>query len=198
MAPYIRPFLAVAQTTLRDPTSGEQYPFMGLYAGMDLPKGTFLGFYSGDIKDGDYTGKDSYVFQLSDVYIKPRKTRKGVDPVRYPLAMCNEPRPGETANVTTIEFSSAKDVIATLKPKTKIAALGFYTCRDVQGGEELFVHYGKRYHRGHYANPDGLDPLDLVGKPGKLLKTERETPMQMAATFGLFYVDKECYVEYEE
>ena len=73
MAPYIRPFLAVAQTTLRDPTNGEQYPFMGLYAGRDLPKGTFLGFYSGDIKDGDYNGKDSYVFQLSDVYIKPKK-----------------------------------------------------------------------------------------------------------------------------
>lgn len=196
MAPYVRPFLAVAQTTLHGP-DGTRYPFMGLFTTVDLPKGSFLGFYSGEFKEGEYRGKDSYVFQLSDVYIKPRKTRRGVDAARYPLAMCNEPRPGETASVAVVEFSTARDVITSLPPSTKIAALGFFTCRDVRGGEELSVHYGTRYHRGHYANPDDVDPLRLVGKPGRLLKAERQTPRHMAAAFGHFYVDRECYIEYE-
>lgn len=197
MPPYIRPFLATAQTTLRDPSTGEQYPFQGLYTTSDLPAGAFLGFYNGTFKDGsDYGGRNAYVFSLSYMHIIPRKTRGRVDARQYPLAMCNEPPPGTNASVAAVEHSNAAGVIPHLPPRTPIAALGFYTCRPVRAGDELFIHYGLDYHRGHYANPDGhTDARMLVGRPGFIRKRDRETPAQMAAHFGLHYVDRECYVE---
>ena len=195
----MRPFLAVAQTTLRHPDTSEQYPFLGLFTTVDLPRGSFLGFYSGEFRSGTYHGKNSYVFQLSDVHIRPKQTRKGVDAAKYPLAMCNEPPPGRRANVFTSEISRAKDAIPTLPVGAKIAALGFFTCEDVARGQELFVHYGNAYDRRHYANPKGVsDLLTLVGGKGFIKKGERETPVHMIRAFGLHpYIDGECYDEYE-
>lgn len=197
MAPYHRPFLATARTTLRDPTTGEQFPFQGLYTTVDLPAGAFLGFYNGVFRDGSFRGRDAYVFALSNVYIRPKKKRGVVDAWQYPLAMCNEPELGKVANVYTVEFTRAKDVIPHLHPKTEVAALGFYTCRPVKGGEELFVHYGKYYDRSHYYNPNGRPPRELIGSPCRGNKDSRETPMGMAQTYGLYYVDSECYVVLE-
>ena len=200
MAPYIRPFLLVSQTTLKNPNTNERYAFKGLFAGTDLPSGSFLGFYNGDFEDGEANvggRRGSYVFQLSTAYITPRKGKKGaIDPAEYPLAMCNEPKHGDTANVFTHEFTSAKNVIRSLPEKTKLAALGFYTGRNILAGEELFVHYGDDYGRGHYAKP--LDnPTQIVGSRCKpLLKQFRETPSQMAEAFGLEFVDRACYAVY--
>lgn len=198
MPPFIRPFLTVAQTTLQHPETGEQYEFHGLYTGVNIPKGSFLGFYNGRFKDGEYRGRNSYVFSLSEMYIHPSKTKGYVDPMRYPLAMCNEPPNGTVANVCAVEFSKAKNVIPQLPSSASISALAFYTCRDVKGGEELFIHYGEAYHRGHYVNYDTVaDPLTLVGKPCTVLKRDREMPMDMMRHFGLLYVDSECFVEME-
>ena len=199
MAPFLRPFLATAQTTLRDPTTGERYPFHGLYTTVKLAKGSFLGFYSGVFKDGEYRGRDAYVFSLSNVHIRPRKVKGQIDPARYPLAMCNEPPVSVDANVCVVEHSKAKGVIPQLPDSSDIAALAFYTCRDVEGGEELFVHYGSNYNRSHYALYDQTaNPLTLVGRPCKILKAEREMPIHMMRLFGLLeYVDRECYVEVE-
>lgn len=202
MAPFLRPFLAVARTTLTSPVTGNQYPFHGLYATVDLPKGSFLGFYNGTFRhagERGYTGKDSYVFTTSNEYIVPKKTKGRVDPTRYPLAMLNEPPPGTTANVTAVEFVTAQHVIPQLAPRTKIAAIGFFACRAVAAGEELFVHYGARYNRRHYENPHDLPHDELVGKSCTLLKKERERPTDMTALFGLSHahVDPECFVVYE-
>lgn len=202
MAPFVRPFLAVARTTLASPVTGEQYPFHGLYATTDLPKGSFLGFYNGTFRDAGergYRGKDSYVFTTSNEYIVPKKTRGRVDPALYPLAMLNEPPRGSQANVVAVELSRAANVIPQLPPKTKIAAIGFFTCRAVNAGEELFVHYGARYSRRHYENPRGLAEEDLVGSPCSLLKKDRQDPVELFRMFGLShaYVDPECFVVYE-
>jgi hypothetical protein len=196
MPPFLRPFLAVAQTTLTDPTTGECYPFNGLYTTVNLPKGSFLGFYNGDFEDGEFRGRDSYVFSLSNVHIRPQKVKGRIDSTRYPLAMCNEPPVSTVANVHVYEFSKAKGVIPQLKPTADVSALAFYTGRDVKGGAELFVHYGSHYDRSHYALYDQTEnPLALVGRPCKTLKAERELPMDMMRHFGLMYVDRECYVE---
>lgn len=198
MAPFLRPFLAVSQTTLKDPTTGERYPFHGLFTTVDIPKGSFLGFYSGVFRDGEFRGRDAYVFSLSNAYIRPKRVQGRIDPMRYPLAMCNEPPVSTDANVSTVEFAKAKGVIPQLPPASHISALAFYTCRAVRGGEELFVHYGVRYDRSHYAFCDKVkDPMELVGRPCKTLKAERELPMDMMRHFGLLYVDKECYAEME-
>ena len=193
MAPFIRPFLVFGRTALRDPETQEQYPFHGVFAGMDLPAGSFLGFYNGTFRDGEYRGKDAYTFSLSDMHIRPKKTKGAVDPTRYPLAMLNEPPPNVQANVFAIEFSKADGVLPFLAKRQSIAALGFYTCRRVAGGEELYVNYGSKYFRGHYKNPEGVAPNSLVGPACMLKKNERETPAQMMEAFGLHYVDKECY-----
>lgn len=196
MAPHVRPFLAVAQTTLQHPGTGARYPFHGLFTTVDLPAGAFLGFYNGVFKEGTYRGKDSYVFSTSDMYVKPKKTRGTVLGAAYPLAMANEPPRGSQANVMVVEFSRADGVVPQLPRKTRISALGFYTCRTVRAGEELFVHYGSAYYRGHYDNPHGVE--DLVGAPCSIKKAQRERPVDMAAAFGLQpYVPPECFVEYE-
>lgn len=200
MAPFLRPFLAVAPTTLADPATGRPYPFSGLYTTVDLPKGAFLGFYNGVFKDGSYGGRDAYVFSLSEVHIRPgrprgKKSSGAVDPLRHPLAMCNEPPVGTRANVCAVEMTRAKDTLPGLPAKTRISALAFFTCRPVAGGQELFVHYGPQYHRGHYTPPPGSDAV--VGEACYVAKPERETPMQMMQHFGLLYVDPECYVVHE-
>ena len=185
MAPYCRPFLAVAPTTLRDDMN-VRLPMHGLFTTQDLPAGSFLGFYNGVFRDGDYKGRDTYVMSTSDFHIRPKKTRKRVDPAQYPLAMCNEPSATQEANVFLIEFTRAKHVLPHLPAKTSIAAVGFYTCRAVRAGEELFVHYGNRFARSY-----------PVGTACRRNKSECETPEDMMTAFGLHkFVDRECYVEY--
>lgn len=200
MAPFIRPFLVVSQTTLTDPTSGERYPFHGLFAGEDLALGAFLGFYNGIFKDGTYRGKGKYTFSTSDMYVRPRSTKNGISAVEYPLAMCNEPAPESTANVCNVEFTKADKVIPQLKSSAKIAAIGFYACRPIQAGEELFIHYGRFFNRSHYPRPEDQDiGMNLVGKQCYVKKMNRETPLQMMESCGLHpFVPNECYAEYEE
>lgn len=195
--PCIRPFLAVAQTTLTDPDTKERYPFDGLFAGRNIPAGGFLGFYNGNFKDGTYRGKGAYTFQLSDMYVMPKPDRRTgtVSSAEYPLAMCNEPPPGTTANVVQRELSTARHVIPQLPAKTGIAALGFYVCRDIRAGEELFLHYGTRYNRNHYkAHSNG----EVVGAAGKIKVQFMELPTLMMEHFGLQpYVPPDCFREYE-
>lgn len=208
MAPFIRPFLAVAQTTLRAPDGDARLPFNGLFTTVDLPAGAFLGFYSGTFRDlpaAGYRGRNHYAFSASDQYVVPRATLRSpegertVDPARYPLAMCNEPARGRAANVAVKEHTRAgAGVLPHLPTRTPIVALGFYTCRAVRAGEELFVHYGKAYTRTHYPNPTGLPAEELhklVGAPCAPPR-ERETPQQMWQAFfpgTQMRPDGECY-----
>ena len=172
MPPFVRPFLAVSQTTLRGP-DGERLPFKGLFATRALPKGAFLGFYNGTFKEGSYGGRNSYVFSLSDFHVIPRMQRGKVSEILDPLAMTNEPSASGQANVYAHEFSSANGVLPHLPGRTQIAAIGFFTCADVPAGSELFVHYGDKYSRADYPNPDELPDHLLVGKACKLKKAER-------------------------
>jgi hypothetical protein len=201
MPPFVRPFLAVSQTTLTN-VNGKRHPFHGLFTTLDIPKGGFIGFYNGEYHQTEkpYNGRDAYVFTTSDGYIKPSRKKKAVDPAAYPIAMMNEPRPSESANVCAVELSSAKNVIPHRKPSTKIGAVGVYACRKIKAGEEIFINYGRHYKRNHYDNPDGIDPYKLVGPPCKILKEDREPVQQMQRAFGIEFVtvDPECYVLYEK
>ena len=199
MAPHIRPFLAVSQTTLTNPETSSRYPFLGLYTTKDLKKGEFLGFYNGDFKDGDYKGKSRYAFSTSIGYFKPKEKKGIVDPLRYPLAMCNEPPPHQEANVFLKEFSSARHTIPSLPQNTQITAIGFYACKNVRAGSELFINYGPDYHgRRDYPNPNNISLKNLVGKGCKLKASELQRPNDMFQQFGMHpFVDKECYRELE-
>ena len=198
MAPCLRPFLAISQTTLSHPITGTRYPFLGLFTTVDLEKGSFLGFYNGTFKEGEYRGTDSYTFGVSDFHIRPPKKNGKVDAARYPIAMCNEPPVGVTANTFAVEMNSAKEAIPNLPSKARISALAYFTCRDVKAGEELFINYGKAYEVNRKKYPHYGMTKESVGPSCRLTKKERELPVDMLKRFGIFYVDNECYVEYED
>lgn len=197
MAPFCRPFVAVAPTTLVDDAQ-RRLPMRGLFTTRPLKAGQFLGFYNGTFREGDYKGRDTYVMSTSDFHIRPKKTRGVVDPAAYPLAMCNEPPNGSMANVVIHEFTRARGVLPHLPPTASIAAIGFFACRDVRAGEELFVHYGNRFARPLPGRSAGSKEEYSVGVPCRIKKSECETPVQMMEALGLLpHVDRECYVEYE-
>ena len=224
MAPYVRPFFKIAQTTLRDP-DGYRYPFLGAFTSKDLAAGTLLGFYNGSFRQQGsrgYTGRNPNVFSTSDFHIIPkysgapnenssdddepldarhaRKMRALATNAAscYPLATVNEPPPGHVANVMAVEIRTAKDFILDLPPRTTISALAYYTTRPVVTNEELFVHYGPGYSRRHYENPDDRNPRDLVGKASYIKKQHRETVRDAVQQHGpsFAHVPKECYTIY--
>ena len=204
MAPHYRPFLAIAQTTLTNVKTKKRFEFNGLFTTRHIGKGSFIGFYNGTFHDSGeagYRGKDAYVFTTSGQYIVPKRPRGSMpDPAKYPLAMANEPPRGTVANVTAVELTRARGVISQLPPNTQISAIGFFACRDIEAGEELFVHYGPRYNRNSYPNPEDIPQQQLVGEPCKLLVKERQLPIGLADEFDEFgvaylHVDPECYVE---
>ena len=175
---------------------------MGMFAVEDLPAGSFLGFYNGVLKDGQPKRRNSYTLQLSNVYIQPKTRSRGVvSAMDHPLAMCNEPPPGQKSNVFVKDFAQARDVIPDLPPYTQISAAGFYTCRHVRAGEELYFHYGREYNREKYTRPnDEKDLSKLVGTACKPLKnSDLETPRQMAQRYNLPFdsVGPDNYVFYD-
>lgn len=199
MAPYVRPFLASAQTTLTYTEVGsngrsivKRYPFQGLFTTSHISKGGFIGFYNGtirDLKEGSvYRGKDAYVVSASNVYVKPRRKKGEITFGMAPLALANEPAFGNNTNACFIERSTAKDVVPQLKPSHPITAVVVYACTDIAAGDEIFVHYGENYDRRHYADP-------RVGKRCYVNLKERESVHSLVAQYGLAYahVDEECF-----
>ena len=135
--PLIRPFLAVSQTTLHDPETGNRYPFNGLFAGQFLPKGSFPGFYNGDFKDGYFKGAVSTCSKCRICLLSwPKKIN---DIEFYILAMCNEPEPGSVANVTQHEFTKAKDVVPQLAKGIQNRSC-FYKQAGHTGGARAMRH----------------------------------------------------------
>ena len=86
----------------------------------------------------------------------PPRRGGAVDPVRYPLAMLNEPPPHRSATALLVEISSSTGAIPQLPAKTPIDAIGVFACAAIAAGSEILVHYGSRYNRSHYDNPDNL------------------------------------------
>lgn len=200
MAPYLRPFLAVSDTTLRN-AKGKRLPCKGLFSTHPLKRGSLLGFYNGTFTDA-YPDAGSilcdYVFMLSDeTYIVPEATidargKEMVDPAAYPLAMCNEPQGDRYPNVQTYELSRARRYILNMRGSAPVAALLFFTCRDVEAGEELFVSYGNEFRRDY--------PAPGRQRPEKPLRVaEHETVADLVRIYGACcsHVDSECFVEYE-
>lgn len=193
MAPYTRPFLEVRQTTLRDLATGKRQPFNGLFTTRKIRAGEFVGFYSGKWYPSGYEGSDTdYLFgTVCRAEVRPpRRKDRSVDPVRYPMAMINEPPPGTRANVASMEYTKAKNVIGHLKPSTKICAVAFHACRDIPAGKELFMNYGDMYDRSEYSTPRGRRRT-LAGP--MCSRRRMHDPVQMAQKYGLHYVSDECY-----
>lgn len=150
--PFVHPGLLVKQTHL---TKGKQrLPFYGLFARCDLPRNTFLGYYTGEFYDDeeDDIPVSLYAVNGSGFTVIPpgEEDPDGVDPRYYPLAMMNEPPRGTSANVDVVEWLFAKDAVPGIPPKQKVNVLAVHTCRDILAGEELYFYYGELYDRRHY------------------------------------------------
>lgn len=200
--PLVRPHVEVDQTTLRHPKTGKLYPFNGLKTRKAIPRGGFIGFYNGTFRDGTARKNGMYTFQLSYMYIEPQRGNEVVSGNEFPIAMCNEPGPGETANVMMREFGSNRHknkdgtfskVIPQLTKTKKITALGYYACRDIAPDEELFIHYGDAYNRrGYKTDAEG----NVVGTSCNILVSELESPEDMMSSFGMNpFVPEDCFFE---
>ena len=105
--------LGIARTLLRD-KKGSRLPFWGAFALEDLPKGAFLGFYSGtfydegEVEEGLVSVPSShYSINASGFTVVPPSP---VTPDRYPMAMLNEPPDGVVASVALVEWTKRKQI----------------------------------------------------------------------------------------
>lgn len=149
--PLAREHLLVRRTLLRK--GNRRLPFWGLFTLVDLPAHAFLGLYTGRFseEDEDDGPASHYRMHLSGWTVVPPEDGEGrVDPERFPMAMLNEPPSGAEANVAIFEWSTARDAVPGIPPKTKVVVAALHTCRPVQAGEELYLHYGDQYDRRHY------------------------------------------------
>ena len=101
-----------------------------------------------------------------------------VDPTLYPGAMVNEPlnaldgTPVE-ANACFVEWPDAKDVHEFLRGK--VLCIAIHATRDIDAGEEIFVHYGRDYDRRGYGSAlDRLGHATTVSK--KVIRAAKERP----------------------
>ena len=170
--------VAIAQTLLTKTVRGkvQRLPFWGLFAIQDIPKYGFLGYYCGEFYEEDDPrlkrpplSKSHYKFNGSGFTVIPHETDGIVSPLRYPMAMVNEPPPGTTANVCIIEWGKAGQAIPQLPPRDNVMVIAMHATRAIRAGEELYIHYGNGYDRRHYPK---VNRQPAVGLPSHVSQYE--------------------------
>ena len=119
-----------------------------LVATADLPLGTFLGFYAGDVSTE--ARESLYSAQVGRVYIYPFEDEARITaPQRAarPLACMNEPAEGACANCCMVVQDFLPDEVIGVGPPTArfYRGLACFTCKAVARGEPLTWHYGRSY-----------------------------------------------------
>ena len=141
-----RPDLYAARTRLRDP-EGQRYDFWGLYCERDLQPGDFIGMYAGMWlhRSRAFPFGNRYAVELSHgMTVAPPGQRP--DPRRYPIAMANEPRPGERANAVLHEWVLGRDDVAQPPPDQSVFfGVGLVACAAIPRQTEICWHYGPSY-----------------------------------------------------
>jgi len=111
--------------------------------GGGVPRGGFVALLFGKWSTPESIIQHDYAFQVDDdqAIVPPEP----IDVRAYPWAAANEPSEDEVANSAFMYWSSASSVIGTAPKGLKIVAYAIHACRDLAGGEEVTVHYGKSY-----------------------------------------------------
>ena len=117
-----------------------------------LPKGTFLGFYTGAIAPGGASPTD-YAFDMSrsvthSTTIEPFGDADRISyksRCRHVLANMNEPREGTHANAILVLQDFWHHEVEGGQPGVCYRGVAAFTCCDVQKHEELTWHYGPGY-----------------------------------------------------
>ena len=140
MPPLVRPFLAVAQTLVSPATASVPSQ---IAATQPIPAVPFWGStmaVSADAREWVRRQAPVRLLHLRALHQMPPRRGGAVDPVRYPLAMLNEPPPHRSATASG-QISSSTGAIPQLPAKTPIDAIGVFV-RGHRGGGEILVHYG--------------------------------------------------------
>lgn len=180
--------LVVRQTTLCD-AQGRRMEFNGLFTLAPIPKGGFVGLYSGKFCKRFNSRQKPYAVSTSaDLFIVPQVSRSMGR--KYPLAMINEPQFGTTSNVFGLEWSSAYKVVHNELPKKdSVVCFAFHASQDIDAHEELFWSYGRGYDRSHYDDP-------RVGQNVRIRQSDvprDEWPSAYFAQHGE-YPPEDCYL----
>ena len=96
--------------------------------------------------------------------------------------MVNEPLnalDGTPVNACLVEWPDAKDVHEFLRGK--VLCIAIHATRDIDAGEEIFVHYGRDYDRRGYGSAlDRLGHATTVSK--KVIRAAGRPPTTSCAT----------------
>lgn len=140
--------LYVSKTRLRM-ASGQLYDFWGLFCHNDIPKGGFIGMYSGIWihSDGAFPFGNRYAIEVaSSLLVAPPGQRP--DPQQYPIAMANEPAPGTVANATLREWAFDRRDVAQIPTKVldhMFHGTGLLACELIPRNTEIRWFYGDTY-----------------------------------------------------
>lgn len=158
--------LYVAKTRLRM-SSGALYDFWGLFCHDDIPRGDFIGMYSGIWihSDDAFPFGNRYAIEVaSGLLVAPPGQRP--DPQEYPIAMANEPAPGGTANAMMQEWVFGRRDIAQIPDHVHddvFHGVGLLACEFIPRDTEIRWYYGASYGGiRDYAVGDGCDVVSDV------------------------------------
>jgi hypothetical protein len=129
----------------------------GLFASQRILRGGFVGFYTGNpMCTHEYNRHSRARTALATNAMQNGRFVMIPDPSRDTLMFVNEPPPGSIANCTMA-----------ILVRDAYRAVAYYATRDIRAHEELYIHYGVKYHRRPYR----------IGRPGEALREhELETP----------------------
>ena len=146
-----------------------------LVAKRDLPRGTFVGFYTGAM-DRNECPESYYALDMGPgaPCIVPFADEQRITPFerdRHVLASMNEPVQGEHANCDMVpqDYSHAEidnvQAIANHETARFFRGIACFTCVDVRRGDQLTWYYGDSYqpHRDHIGYVAGMRCRDLDG-----------------------------------
>ena len=139
-----------------------------LVANVDLPKGTFLGFYSGAF---DTEERESlYAAKVDDIYIYPFPNEQNISVQQRharPFANMNEPAVHSYANCCMIVQDFLPSEVVGVEGDAKFfRGLACFTCEDVRAEDHLTWHYGRSYEA--HRQSQGYE----AGQPCKALVEE--------------------------
>jgi len=123
----------------------------GVFATRDIPKGEFIGIYSGELGFGNYHEKEesSYLFELLDdiVYVEAKNSGNFTRFINHTSS--------ENGNVESLLYLIETTQFGRV---FMIPIVILYACQPILAGEQLLYDYGKEYWNDIGIQPKAITP----------------------------------------
>ena len=167
---WVRNGVSIGKTTVVDNPGG-----FGAFAPQHskTSRGAFIGVYRASTwrrapMGTTYRGNCDYVMQVGNWRAASahgrRRPESQLNLADFKMMAVQEPPPGKEGNCQFIFFGRAGDIGAPMCKSRAVALVALYATRDLEPGEELFVHYGEDKRRSY-----------CVGLPGRRLNKHEIT-----------------------